>query len=67
MKSMTVKTNDNQEMLLPTFIDKFDILFCDLEFAFKADKKLITLILASLRYEDVNNTEESICADDIIL
>ena len=54
-------------MLLPSFIEKFDILFSDLEFAFKADRKLITLILASLRYEDVNSTKESICPDDIVL
>ena len=43
-------------MLLPSFIEKFDILFIDLEFAYKADRKLIALILASLRYEYVNNS-----------
>ena len=48
-------------MLLPSFIDKFSILFIDLEFAFKADRKLIALIHASLRLEDINCTDEPIC------
>jgi hypothetical protein len=67
MNSMTIKTRENQDMLLPSFIEKFDILFEDLEFAFKADRKLIALILASLRFEDVNNTIDTICPNEVVL
>ena len=65
MTSMT--KSENSEMLLSSFTENFEILFYDSEFAFKADKKLITLMLASLRLEDVNCTEDSICQDGIIL
>jgi|APSaa5957512535_1039671.scaffolds.fasta_scaffold63433_3 hypothetical protein len=67
MMSMTIKNDENSTMLLPSFIEKFGILFSDDEFAFKADRKLIALILASLRLEDVYSTDESICPDAIIL
>ena len=68
MEHMTVKVKkENEKMLLPTFIDRFDIVFNDQEFAFKGNKKFITLVLASLRLEDVHSFEESICPKGVVL
>jgi hypothetical protein len=39
--------------LLPKFQEKFEILFLDPEFGFKADDKLISMVCASLQYEHV--------------
>jgi hypothetical protein len=36
-------------MILPSFLEKFDVLFNDDEFGFKSDDKLLTLVMASLR------------------
>jgi len=40
------------------FLDKFDTLIIDYEFGFKADDKLITMIIASLSYEYIDREEE---------
>jgi hypothetical protein len=40
--------------LLPKFQEKFEVLFQDPEFGFKADDKLICMCCASLQYEHVD-------------
>jgi len=67
MKEMSIRTKDNQELILPTFVENFNILFEDEEFGFKADLKLSSLILASLRLEYVFETTVPICKIGIIL
>jgi hypothetical protein len=69
MESMykTTKTKDNADYVLVNFRETFDILFTDDEFSFKADDKLIALILASLRLEDVHNDTDNICSTDMVL
>jgi hypothetical protein len=64
---MTLKSDKNFSLILPSFIEKFDILFEDEEFSFKADKNLMTLILASLRLENINNCTENICNTGVVL
>lgn len=54
-------------LVLVGFKELFDILFFDEEFSFKADDKLITLILASLRLEDVHSTDTNIATIDMVL
>ena len=63
----TAKSKDNQNFVLVSFRETFEILFTDEEFSWKADDKLITLILASLRLEDVHNDTHSICNLDMVL
>lgn len=63
----TTKTKDNANYVLVNFRETFDILFTDDEFSFKADDKLIALILASLRLEDVHNDTDNICSTDMVL
>ena len=48
-KVMTIKSKDNKSLILPSFLDKFDVLFNDEEFGFKSDDKLLSLVMASLR------------------
>ena len=69
MESMykTLKSNDNENFVLVSFKERFNILFSDEEFSWKADDKLITLLLASLRLEDVHNDTDNICNLDIVL
>ena len=50
-KEMAIMTKEGQGLVLPSFISNFNILFEDDEYGFKADNKLISLILASLRLE----------------
>jgi len=64
---MSEKSEINATMLLPSFISKFDILFSDPEFGFKADRNLIALLLASLRLENLFDTEDGICDLGIVL
>ena len=68
MESMykTIKSKDNHNFVLVAFRETFEILFDDEEFSWKADDKMIALILASLRLEDVHN-ETNICNTDIVL
>jgi hypothetical protein len=69
MESMykTAKSNDNENFVLVSFKERFNILFSDDEFSWKADVKLITLLLASLRLEDVQNDTDNICNLNIVL
>ena len=70
MESMykTMKSKDNASFILVNFKETFDILFSDEEFSWKADDKLIALILASLRLEDVGHDDTiNICPIDIVL
>ena len=48
-KEMTIISKDNKTMILPSFLNKFDVIFNDDEFGFKSDNKLLTLVMASLR------------------
>jgi len=48
MLSANMKVNIVKNNLLQQFQERFDILFEDPEFGFKADDKLITQIMASL-------------------
>jgi len=57
IKEISVLTRDNAGLILPTFVSNFEILFEDEEYGYKADSKLITLILGSLRLENVYDTE----------
>ena len=54
-------------MILPTFLDKFDVLFNDEEFGFKSDDKLLTLVMASLRLENLFDESNGICERGVIL
>ena len=45
-----------RENLLLKFQEKFEILFLDPEFGFKADDKLISAVCASLQYEHVDSS-----------
>ena len=58
MLSSNMKVKIVKDNLLQPFQEKFEILFFDPEFGFKADDKLITQVVASLSYEfcDVNET-----------
>jgi hypothetical protein len=53
MKVKIVKGN-----IMTEFINKFDTLILDPEFGFKADDKLVTMIIASLSYEYLDREEE---------
>ena len=60
-KEMTIKSKDNKGFILPSFYDKFDVIFNDDEFGYKSDDKLWTLVMASLRlvnlhYQNNENT-----------
>ena len=44
-------------MILPSFMDKFDVIFNDDEFSYKSDDKLLTLVMASLRLENLYDKE----------
>lgn len=55
MQIKVVKKN-----LMNEFQEKFDILFMDYDFGFRADDKLITRIIASLQYEHVQRPGESL-------
>ena len=48
MLSSNMKTKIVKDNLLQSFQERFDVLFMDPEFGFKADEKLITQIAASL-------------------
>jgi len=69
MESMykSEKTKDNENLILVSFRELFDVLFLDEEFSFKADDKLISLLLASLRLEDVHTDTVNICNTGIVL
>ena len=54
MKVKVVKEN-----LMKTFQEKFEVLFFDPEFGFKADDKLVTQIIASLCYEFIHDTDHN--------
>ena len=54
---MTIKNKDNEAMILPSFLDKFGVLFNDDEFGFKSDDNLLTLVMASLRLENLYDKE----------
>ena len=44
-------------MILPSFLEKFDVIFNDDEFCYKSDDKLLTLVMASLRLENLYGKE----------
>ena len=50
---------DDSSLIIPIFLQKFDIFLEDKEFGFKADEKLGKMILSSLQYQFVD-PEESI-------
>jgi hypothetical protein len=41
--------------MMKEFQNTFDIIFIDKEFGFKADDKLISMVIASLEYEHIYN------------
>lgn len=49
--SSNLKVKVVKKNLLLEFQEKFDILFSDPDFGFKADDKLVTQVIASLEYE----------------
>ena len=53
LKELTIRSKDDKNLILPTFMDKFDVLFYDDEFGFKPDDKLLSLVMASLRLENM--------------
>lgn len=55
MKVKIVKDN-----LLQSFQDKFDILFLDPEFGYKADDKLVAMLCSSLSYEHTSEIKSII-------
>ena len=67
-QEMSLKSKDNKSLILPSFLDKFDVLFNDEEYGFKADDKLLSLVMASLRLENLYNQEvNGICERGVIL
>ena len=65
---MTIKNKDNEAMILPSFLDKFGVLFNDDEFGFKSDDKLLTLVMASLRLENLYDKEYTgICEIGVVV
>lgn len=60
-----VKVKIVKENLMLQFQERFDILFIDPEFNFKADNKLITKVIASLSYEHFE-PNESILRLDVV-
>lgn len=60
MKVKIVKDN-----LLQSFQEKFDILFFDPEFGYKADDKLIAMVASSLSYEHIDENK-SILKQDVV-
>jgi hypothetical protein len=50
-KEMNKKNSPLVTLILPSFMEKFDVLFNDEEFGYKADDKLLSLVMASLRLE----------------
>jgi CRP-like cAMP-binding protein len=60
-----VKVKIVKENLMLEFQEMFDILFIDPEFDFRADKRLITKVIASLSYEHFE-AEESILRLDVV-
>ena len=70
MLSSNMKVKVVKDNLLQPFQERFDILFFDPEFGFKADDKLITQVVASLSYEfcDVNESrhQKSIIMNDVV-
>ena len=52
---------DCNDLILPTFMDKFYPIFDDDEFGFKADDKLFALTMASLRLVDLLSYQDDIC------
>lgn len=63
--SENMKVKIVKENLMLQFQDRFDILFVDPEFNFKADKRLITKVIASLSYEHFE-PHESILRLDVV-
>lgn len=63
--SENVKVKIVKENLMLEFQDRFDILFVDPEFNFKADNRLITKVIASLSYEHFE-PQESILRLDVV-
>jgi signal-transduction protein with cAMP-binding, CBS, and nucleotidyltransferase domain len=63
--SENIKVKIVKENLMLDFQERFDILFIDPEFNFKADKRLITKVIASLSYEHFE-PEESILRLDVV-
>ena len=44
---------DCNDLILPSFIDKFSVIFNDDEYGYKADDKLLALVMSSLRLVDL--------------
>ena len=63
MLSANMKIKIVKDNLMMKFQDQFDILFHDPEFGFRADDKLITLIVASLTYEDIRPNKSIITTE----
>ena len=71
MLSANMKVKVVKENLMHTFQERFEVLFFDPEFGFKADDKLVTQIIASLCYEfvhecDPNESCKSIITHDVV-
>lgn len=64
---MTMKSADTEGLILPSFLENFEFLFSDEDYGFKAGDKLMALILASLRLENVCDSEQLICKTGILL
>ena len=60
MQKEMILSKDNKNLILPSFLDKFDVLFNDDEFGFKSDDKLLTLVMASLRLVNLYNESDGI-------
>ena len=67
IKEMQTGATTKQNLVLPTFMNNFSILFEDEVYGFKANDKLSSLILASLRLEFVYDSESPICKTGILL
>ena len=63
LKELTIRSKDDKNLILPTFMDKFDVLFYDDDFGFKPDDKLLSLVMASLTLE---NTSIQICETCVV-
>lgn len=56
--SDNLKVKIVKENIMRSFQDRFDVLFMDPEFGFKADDKLISQVISSLSYEYFDEADE---------